>query len=125
MHESDFSPIRAAREEMGLSQVRFAEAMHVSKSTISRWENPNDPYKPSGENLERLCRKVHKPASFLLGKEKTSEEEFLEQELERLGKEISELQEEIGIAHQQWAQHLDEIGEKQKELKDMLRHIHK
>ena len=49
--------IRAWREQIGLTQEALAEALYVTFSTVSRWENGHvRPSKLAWKAIERLAR---------------------------------------------------------------------
>ena len=47
--------VKAAREELGKTQVEFAEMIGTDQGTISSWENKRHaPSKPARRTIERL-----------------------------------------------------------------------
>lgn len=56
--------LSALRKETGLSQEELAEALDVSRQTISRWEQ--DACTPSPDNLARLGKVFRVPVDSLL-----------------------------------------------------------
>ena len=57
--------IKNLREVRNLSQVQLAEALHVSKQSISNWENEN--ILPSIERLVKIAAFFQVSADYLLG----------------------------------------------------------
>lgn len=57
--------IRELRRSHSLSQVELAEQLHVSKQTISNWENNNIP--PSIDTLIRIATFFDVSTDYLLG----------------------------------------------------------
>ncbi len=57
--------IKNLREVRNLSQVQLAEALHVSKQSISNWENEN--IFPSIERLVKIAAFFQVSADYLLG----------------------------------------------------------
>lgn len=50
--------IKAIRKEMGVSQKRFADKLHVSFSTVNRWENGHvTPNQLAIATLIELCER--------------------------------------------------------------------
>lgn len=71
------NPIKAARQNKGLSQEALADAIGVHRQSIADWETGR--YVPSGSNLSKLCKVLKvKPASLII--EKPKEEEPSEEE---------------------------------------------
>lgn len=59
--------IKELRMDKGISQVRLANDLGVSKQTVSNWENNNS--KPSIEMLLKLSDYFSKSTDYLLGLE--------------------------------------------------------
>ena len=59
--------LSALRKETGLSQEELAEALDVSRQTISRWEQ--DACTPSPDNLARLGKVFRVPVDSLLDRQ--------------------------------------------------------
>ncbi len=57
--------IRGLRLEKGLTQEEFAKELHVSMSTINKWENGKK--KPSYDTIVFLCKYFNISADILLG----------------------------------------------------------
>lgn len=57
--------IKKLREARNLSQVQLAEALHVSKQSISNWENGN--ILPSIEMLVKIAACFQVSTDYLLG----------------------------------------------------------
>ena len=57
--------IRSLRNNRGISQVELAEALHVTKQSVSNWENNN--IQPSIEVLVKIARYFSVRADYLLG----------------------------------------------------------
>ena len=57
--------IKAIRDSFHMSQVELAAVLHVSKQSISNWENEN--ILPSIEMLERIARYFSVSSDYLLG----------------------------------------------------------
>lgn len=57
--------IRELRKSHSLSQVELAKQLHVSKQTISNWENNNIP--PSIDTLIRIATFFDVSTDYLLG----------------------------------------------------------
>lgn len=57
--------VRFLRKHAGLAAKRFAEIIAVDKSTLSRWENENQPISPPNDRLIRMiyCAIMEIPAS--------------------------------------------------------------
>lgn len=54
--------IKQIRIELGLSQEAFAKEMHLSFSTINRWENGRVvPNRLAKHTLVQLCKKNNRP----------------------------------------------------------------
>ncbi|OQO69042.1 transcriptional regulator [Enterococcus villorum] len=73
--------LKRLRKEHGLTQENLAEKLHVSRQTISNWENGNT--LPDIENLKLLSQYYHVPLSFLF-----TEKEETCLPLERLNKDL-------------------------------------
>ena len=58
--------IRELRKSHSLSQVELARELHVSKQTISNWENNNIP--PSVDTLVRIAKFFQVSTDYLLGR---------------------------------------------------------
>ena len=56
--------IRSLRNNRGISQVELAEALHVTKQSVSNWENNN--IQPSIEVLVKIARYLSVRADYLL-----------------------------------------------------------
>lgn len=65
--------IKALREAGNLSQVRLAEELHVSKQSVSNWENGN--ILPSIEMLVKIAHVFSVSTDYLLG---LDDRQFLE-----------------------------------------------
>lgn len=65
--------IKLLREAQQISQVQLAESLHVSKQSVSNWENGN--ILPSIEMLMKLAQHFSVSTDYLLGLE---ERRFLE-----------------------------------------------
>lgn len=65
--------IKALREAGNLSQVRLAEELHVSKQSVSNWENGN--ILPSIEMLVKIAHTFSVSTDYLLG---LDDRQFLE-----------------------------------------------
>lgn len=65
--------IKALREAGNISQVRLAEELHVSKQSVSNWENGN--ILPSIEMLVKIARTFSVSTDYLLG---LDDRQFLE-----------------------------------------------
>ena len=65
--------IKALREAGNLSQVRLAEELHVSKQSVSNWENGN--ILPSIEMLVKIAHAFSVSTDYLLG---LDDRQFLE-----------------------------------------------
>lgn len=61
------------REAVNLSQVQLAEKLHVSKQSVSNWENGN--ILPSIEMLVKIARVFSVSTDYLLG---LDDRQFLE-----------------------------------------------
>ena len=59
--------LKNARMHSGLTQENVAEKIHVSRQTISNWEN--DMGEPPYETLKKICRYFEVSADYLLGLE--------------------------------------------------------
>ena len=59
--------IRSLRNNRGISQVELAEALHVTKQSVSNWENNN--IQPSIEVLVKIARYFSVSTDYLLGLE--------------------------------------------------------
>lgn len=59
--------IRILRMERGWSQVDLAQKLHVTKQSVSNWENDN--IQPSIEMLRKLSQVFSVSADYLLGLE--------------------------------------------------------
>lgn len=70
--------IREHRKRQGLSQEKLAEALHVSRQTISNWETGVS--SPSAAKLEELSRQLGVSVAELLGKEPQTPEAPPEQQ---------------------------------------------
>ena len=57
------------RKAEGLSQTEFAEKFHVTRQTVSNWENEN--IQPSIEMLVRLAKLFGVSTDYMLGLENT------------------------------------------------------
>lgn len=57
--------IRALRMAYRLNQIELAEALHVSKQTISNWENDN--IQPSIDMLMKISSYFNVSTDYLLG----------------------------------------------------------
>ena len=57
--------VRQLRLERGLSQVQLAKELHVTKQTVSNWENGN--IVPSVELLLKISRYFSVSTDYLLG----------------------------------------------------------
>uniref|UniRef100_UPI00376FD81D helix-turn-helix domain-containing protein n=1 Tax=Enterococcus lactis TaxID=357441 RepID=UPI00376FD81D len=55
--------LKRLRKEHGITQENLAENLHVSRQTISNWENGNT--LPDIENLKLLSQFYHIPLSYL------------------------------------------------------------
>lgn len=75
--------IKAARQEMGLTQTQLAYRMEISAQSISAFESGRIP--PSLSYLKKIAQFTHKPLYFFTG-QKTQEV------LERLEKVSAEIQ---------------------------------
>ena len=63
--------IRQLRSEKGMSQEQLAEALHISRQAISKWETGESI--PDTERVMLLCRVLDISADYLLfGKENSS-----------------------------------------------------
>lgn len=60
--------IRLLRMEKGISQIQLADALGVTKQSISNWENDN--IQPSIEMLVKLSKFFDVSTDYLLGLEK-------------------------------------------------------
>ena len=67
--------IKEKRTEQGLSQTQFAEALHVTRQAVSKWENQKSI--PDPAMFEEIARLLHISISELLSEEtgKSDEEE--------------------------------------------------
>src|SRR4051794_19085815 len=59
--------LKSLRKEHGITQENLAEKLHVSRQTISNWENGNT--LPDIENLKLLSQFYHIPLSYLFAEE--------------------------------------------------------
>lgn len=58
--------IKAVRKEMGVSQKEFANKLHVSFSTVNRWENSHvTPNQLAIVTLVELCERENVSARLL------------------------------------------------------------
>ena len=57
--------IKAMRLSLGLNQVEFAKALHVTKQSVSNWENEN--IQPSIDMLTKIAKLYSVSADYLLG----------------------------------------------------------
>lgn len=58
--------IKAVRKEMGVSQKEFANKLHVSFSTVNRWENGHvTPNRLAIVTLVELCERENVSARLL------------------------------------------------------------
>lgn len=57
----------ALRKEKGLSQLKLAEMINVSRQAVSRWES--GVAVPSTENLRNLCELYGVPIDYLMNEE--------------------------------------------------------
>lgn len=57
--------INELRRSFGWNQVELAKYLHISKQTVSNWENEN--IQPSIEMLIRLSKVFNVPTDYLLG----------------------------------------------------------
>lgn len=57
--------IKALRLSLGLNQVEFAKALHVTKQSVSNWENEN--IQPSIDMLTKIAKLYSVSADYLLG----------------------------------------------------------
>ena len=71
------SRLRKIREERGLSQRQLAEALGVSGSRVSNWEQGLN--RPDADMLADLCRALKVSPSELLGV-RLAEDDFTERE---------------------------------------------
>lgn len=56
--------LRFLRKELGLSARQFAKILHVDHTTISKWENGNDPIGPQSDLLVRALLTAKKEGSL-------------------------------------------------------------
>ncbi len=59
MREIAFSPIKHARDKLGMTQVEFAKMLGVSKRTLEGWEQGTK--KPSGAAISLIRLAVARP----------------------------------------------------------------
>ncbi|MBQ5969428.1 MAG: helix-turn-helix transcriptional regulator [Clostridia bacterium] len=57
--------IKALRLSLGLNQVEFAKTLHVTKQSVSNWENEN--IQPSIDMLTKIAKLYSVSADYLLG----------------------------------------------------------
>lgn len=61
--------LRYAREELRkLNQAQLAEKTGLPATSISHFENPDSPRKPSFDNLQRLAKALEVTTDYLLGR---------------------------------------------------------
>ena len=73
MEETVGGKIRLLRERAGLTQEEVAEAMHVSRQAVSKWESGLS--RPSSDNLIRLARLFKVELTAIIGEPETEETE--------------------------------------------------
>ncbi|ELA82316.1 TPA: helix-turn-helix transcriptional regulator [Enterococcus faecium] len=76
--------LKRLRKEHGITQENLAENLHVSRQTISNWENGNT--LPDIENLKLLSQFYHIPLSYLF-----AEKEEASSPLESPHKDLNKL----------------------------------
>lgn len=64
--------IRKYREENGLSQKQLAEALGISNSRVSNWEQGTN--RPDADMLSEICRALQVSPSLLLGVQLSTDE---------------------------------------------------
>ncbi len=57
--------IRELRSRLNLSQVQLAQALHVTKQSVSNWENSN--IQPSVDMIIKIASFFHVSTDYLLG----------------------------------------------------------
>ncbi len=105
--------IKELRQEKGLTQDQLAQAMSVTKGTISVWER--DLKTPSFAKLDDLCGLFNVNMAFLLGT--STERNHIarrEEELDRLGAEASQEEDLKTLRH--YARMMAELSESSKRI---------
>ena len=87
--------LRDARKNLGITQVALAKRLHVSKSTLCRWENVNDTYFPRDEILMEYSKLFHKLIFFWKGENMSEEVALFTKELQKLLDNIQKAEQEI------------------------------
>ena len=92
--------IRFLRKNMGVRAVKLARIIGVNKSTLSRWESPKNPQKPSPSH-DRLIRMIY---SNLVGIDLESTKSLIEDKFSQIDPDFSEINDLIQINPLLWIQ---------------------
>lgn len=65
--------LAACRVNANLTQEEMAKTLHVAKTTINNWENPDNPSQPNMEQLRRISELSGVPMDFIFVSSKSKD----------------------------------------------------